>query len=66
MANMLIKNTAVLLVTMAASLVLLTATSMAAPARQVRQTGADMNDIRSRILSGLLASDYYVVSYTHI
>ena len=66
MANMLIKNTAVLLVTMAASIVLLTATSMAAPLRQVRQTGADMNDIRSRILSGLLASDYYVVSYTHI
>ena len=55
---MLTKNTAVsrVAICMAAPFLLLVAASMAAPV-------PDMTDIESRLLSGLRASDYYVVSY---
>ena len=54
------KNIAVSLVALAASLAV---ASMAAPTCCIKQTGPDMNDIKSRILSGLRASDHYVVRY---
>ena len=63
LATMLTKNTAVSFVALAAPLLVMAVASMAAIACNAQQSGPNMTDIESGLLSGLRASDHYVVGY---